>query len=82
MPRHASNGHANGNGHTDRPLAGRSRPRRPATEKQVRAICSIANRQKADLAGLLQDYGVDQPEGLSIKQASDLIDALNTAARI
>jgi hypothetical protein len=80
--RHTSNGRANGNGHTDRPPAGRSRLRRPATEKQVRAIRSIAGRQHADLDGLLQDYGVEQPEDLSIKQASDLIDALNTAARI
>jgi hypothetical protein len=79
--RHASNGHANGDGHTDRPPAGRSSPRR-ATEKQIRAIRSIAGRQHADLDGLLQEQGVDRPEDLSIKQASDLIDALNTAARI
>ena len=72
----------NGNGHPDRPKAGPSRPRRPATEKQVRAICSIASRQHADLDGLLQQYGAERPEDLSIKQASDLIDALNAAARI
>ena len=87
-PRHAANGHAGddglirGNGHADRPPAGRSGPRRPATDKQVRAICTIAVRQHADLAGLLNEYGVDRPEDLSIRQASELIDALNTAARI
>lgn len=79
-PRPAPNGHAGGDGPTDRPVAGRSRPRRPATENQVRAIRSIASRQHADLDGLLREYGVDRPEGLSIRQASELIDALKTAA--
>jgi hypothetical protein len=87
-PRDASNGHAAGNGHFDAnrqldlPPAGRPRPRRPATEKQVRAIGTIASRQHADLEGLLREYGVERPEDLSIKQASELIDVLNTAARI
>jgi hypothetical protein len=81
-PRHASNGHSNEHGHPDRPPSGQSRPRKPATEKQVRAICSIAKRQHADLDGLLREYGAERPEDLSIKQASDLIDALNMAARI
>jgi hypothetical protein len=86
--RHASNGHAGtnghigGNGHADRPPAGRSRPRKPATENQVRAIRSIANRQHADLDGLLREFGVDRPEDLSLKQASELIDTLKTAASI
>ena len=70
------------NGHADRPPAGRSRLRKPATEKQVRAIRSIANRQHADLDGLLREFGVDRPEDLSLKQASELIDTLKTAARI
>ena len=81
-PRRRSNGHPGGNGHADRPPAGRSRPRRPATENQVRAIRSIAARQHADLDGLLRDYGVGRPEDLSLKQASELIDALKTAASI
>ena len=81
-PRHASNGHPGGNGHADRPPAGRSRPRKPATENQVRAIRSIASRQHADLDGLLREFGVDRPEDLSLKQASELIDTLKTAARI
>ncbi len=80
--RHASNGHAGGNGRADRPPAGRSRLRKPATENQVRAIRSIANRQQADLDGLLREFGVDRPEDLSLKQASELIDTLKTAASI
>ncbi len=70
------------NGHADRPASGRSRPRRPATENHVRAIRSIATRQHADLDGLLRDYGVGRPEDLSIRQASELIDVLKTAASI
>jgi hypothetical protein len=79
---HASNGQPASDGHTDRPPAGRSRPRRPATENQVRAIRSIASRQHADLDGLLRDHGVSRPEELSLRQASELIDALKTAASI
>ena len=84
MPtRHASNGHVGGNGQaTDRPPAGRSRLRKPATEAQVRAIRSIANRQHADLDGLVREFGVNRPEDLSLKQASELIDTLKTAAGI
>jgi hypothetical protein len=78
----ASNGHPTGNGRLDRASAGRSRPRRPATENQVRAIRSIAGRQGADLDGLLEQFGVSRPQDLSIRQASELIDALKTAASI
>jgi hypothetical protein len=80
--REPANGHPGSDGHADRPPAGRSCPRRPATENQVRAIRSIASRQHADLDGLLRDYGVGRPEDLSLKQASELIDALKTAASI
>jgi hypothetical protein len=80
--RRASNGHAGGNGRLDHPPACRSRPRKPATENQVRAIRSIASRQHADLDGLLREFGVNRPEDLSLKQASELIDALKTAASI
>jgi hypothetical protein len=80
--RHTSNGHAGGNGHVDRPPAGRSRLRKPATESQVRAIRAIASRQHADLDGLLRELGVDYPEDLSLRQASELIDTLKTAASI
>ena len=79
---HGSNGHAGSNGHTAHPPAGRSRTRKPATENQVRAIHSIASRQHADLDGLLRDLGVARPEDLSLRQASELIDTLKTAASI
>jgi hypothetical protein len=79
--RQGSNGQES-NGHAERQPAGRSRPRKPATENQVRAIRSIASRQHADLDGLLRDHGVDRPEDLSLKQASELIDVLKTAASI
>ena len=79
---HASNGQAGSNGHGDRQQPGRSRPGKPATENQVRAIRSIASRQRADLAGLLRDLGVERPEDLSLGQASELIDTLKTAASI
>jgi hypothetical protein len=80
--RHASNGHTGTNGHIGRPPAGRSRLRKPASEAQVTAIRSIANRQHADLDGLLREFGVDRLEDLSLKQASELIDTLKTAASI
>jgi hypothetical protein len=80
--RHVSNGGAGTNGYADRPPAGRSRLRKPATDNQIRAIRSIANRQHADLDGLLRELGVDRPEDLSLKQASELIDTLKTAASI
>ncbi len=79
--RHSSNGHTS-NGHAEHQPAGRSRPRKPATENQVRAIRSIAGRQHADLDGLLRDLGVQRPEDLSLRQASELIDMLKTAASI
>ncbi len=82
-PRHTTNGHANGNGRPAPPTCGQSRARKPATENQVRAIRSIAHRQNADLDGLLrQDFGVERPEDLSLKQASDLIDTLKAASQI
>jgi hypothetical protein len=75
-------GQGNGNGHPDQQPARPSRSRKPATEKQVRAIQSIARQQHADLDGLLQEFSVQRPEDLSIKQASELIDMLKTASRI
>jgi hypothetical protein len=82
-PRHTADGHANGNGRPDPQPAGRFRSRKPATENQVRAIRSIARRQNADLDGLIrQEFGVDRPEKLSLKQASELIDIHKTASQI
>jgi hypothetical protein len=80
VPHRPTNGQANGNGHTNHQPAERSRPRKPATENQLRAIRSIAQCQNADLERLLrQEFGVDGPENLSLKQASALIDMLKAA---
>jgi hypothetical protein len=76
----AGNGHARGNG--EAVLAGRTaaeapRSGKPATASQVNAIRSIARRHEADLDGLLHDeYGVTQPEDLTLAQASHIIDLL------
>jgi hypothetical protein len=87
----ASTTHANGNGHgtaTARNGApGRNgdqrRPVKPATANQVRAIVSIAHRQRADLDGLLRDeFHVDRPEDLSLAQASAFIDQLKAASDV
>lgn len=63
----------NGNGHT---TPRRSNGRR-ATASQARALRAIAERQGIDLAAELQNrFGVQQPEDLSIIEASRTIDEL------
>jgi hypothetical protein len=64
--------HANSNGH--RP-SGRSNGR-AATASQVRAIKTIASRQRLNLTAQLEPFGVQAVEDLSIQQASRLIDEL------
>jgi hypothetical protein len=75
---------ANGTGPpTSRTGGARSRPRKPATASQVKAIYAIARAGHADLEGVLRDeYGVDRPEELSLSEASQLIDQLKAAAAI
>jgi hypothetical protein len=59
----------------------RTRPPRPATTNQVRAIKSIAARLDADLGGLLrEEFGVGRPEELTMNEASRLIDDLKATA--
>jgi hypothetical protein len=65
-----------------RPGAGRSGPSRPATPSQVKAILSIARKQRADLDGLLCELGVTRPEDLSLADASKLIDQLKLAGQV
>ncbi|HKM55277.1 MAG TPA: hypothetical protein VJY33_17865 [Isosphaeraceae bacterium] len=86
-PRHATtlprNGDAReeGNGSSARAQVDRSRVRKPATPSQVKAILAIARRQNTDLGRLLQqEYEVERPEDLTIRQASDLIDLLKAPA--
>ncbi|SIO11069.1 hypothetical protein SAMN05444166_2501 [Singulisphaera sp. GP187] len=62
-----------------------SRPHsaKPATANQVRAIVAIAQRQRADLEGLLRDeYHVERPEDLSLAQASAFIDQLRITSEV
>lgn len=54
-----------------------SQPRK-ATSSQVRAIHAIANRNGADLAGILGQFNVSRPDDLSIGHASILIDQLKS----
>jgi len=50
---------------------------RLATDKQVKAIRAMAGRMGINLASVLPDrFGVSGPAGLSIRQASTLIDEL------
>ena len=72
---HASNGTP-----VARPEVRRNPTGKPATPSQVRAILSIARRQRADLDGLLCDLGVTRPEELTLADASKLIDQLRAAA--
>jgi hypothetical protein len=82
-PQRPANGQTTGNGQGHRPPAGRSRTDKPATENQIKALRAIARRQNADLDGLIRDdYGVERPEDLTLRQASALIDMLKTAGRI
>jgi hypothetical protein len=73
-------GHARGNG--DGVLAGRTaaetpRSGKPATASQVKAIRSIARQKGADLVAILGDqYDLERPEDLTLRQASALIDRL------
>ncbi len=83
---HASNGALAGigaqAGHGSRlpgPQARQARTGKPATPGQIKAIVAIARRQRADLDGLLCDYGVTRPEELSLANASQLIDQLKAA---
>ena len=65
------------------PVPAGRRALRPATPSQVRAIRAIAQRNHADLGGVLNDdFGVDRPEGLSVAQASELIERLREAAGV
>jgi hypothetical protein len=71
----------NGNGSSTCAQGDRSRVRKSATPNQVKAILAIARRQNAELGALLrQQYQVDQPNDLTIRQASELIDLLKSSS--
>jgi len=63
------------------PAGNRTRPSRPATPNQVRAIQSIARRLNADLEGLLrEEFAVERVEDLSMSEASRVIDDLKATS--
>jgi hypothetical protein len=73
----------NGGETTPRPPRAGTGGRRSATPNQVKAIQAIARRLDEDLSGLLRKaYGVEQPEDLSVRQASGLIDLLRSRQSI
>ena len=66
-----SNGNGHGNGHHTQPPAG------TATQSQVRAIFAIAKRHRLDPNSVVQErFHLSRVEDLSIRQASEMIDAL------
>ncbi|MBA4016469.1 MAG: hypothetical protein C0483_04715 [Pirellula sp.] len=75
-----SNGHASATGNSR--VTGQSNGRRrdgtrAATASQVRALNAIADRRKLDLSALLTErFQIDDPAGLTITEASNLIDEL------
>jgi hypothetical protein len=73
-------GHARGNGEAvfAGPTAAEApRHGKPATESQVKAICSIARQRQADLLAILRsEFDAEKPEDLTLRQASALIDRL------
>ena len=72
------NGHAAA---SSRPAGNRTRPPRPATANQVRAIEAIARRLGADLEGLLrEEFAVQRVEDLSMSEASRVIDDLKATS--
>lgn len=65
------------NASSHQPQAASNGAPRLATEKQVKAIRAMAGRMGINLASVLPDrFGVSGPAGLSIRQASTLIDEL------
>ena len=71
------NGHAKANGNGN----GKTNGQRQATQSQVKAILSIARNQRLNLGVFLKErFGVDRPEELDIKTASQVIDTLKAGA--
>ncbi len=83
-PIHGRGDHHDGSdNHAARFNGADGRRHRPATGAQVRALRAICNRRDMDLEGLVGErFGVDGPEGLSVAEASRLIDELQTPAEL
>ncbi len=77
-------GNGNGSAHTPSAANAAGKPNgrrrdgtRAATASQVRALHAIADRRKLDLSALLVErFQIDDPAGLTITEASNLIDEL------
>jgi hypothetical protein len=82
----SSNGHRDLNGRedvTDRRDVANGPRQRPATGSQVRALWAICGRRGVNLEGLVGErFGIDGPEGLSVAEASRLIDELQAPAEV
>jgi hypothetical protein len=81
-----SNGAAGTNGQNGHAASSDAAPRkppsRPATQSQVKAIRSVAQARGVDVSQILRErYHVNRAEDLSIREASDLIDALKASAK-
>jgi len=78
LARHGPDDSPASNGPERVPSNGSHRSRgRKATASHIRAIHAIASRQLIDLEGDLQSrFGVNRPEALSIREASEMIDAI------
>jgi hypothetical protein len=70
--------HRNGQATTSsRPTGNRTRPSRPATPNQIRAIRTITRQLGADLDSVLrEEFRVERLEDLSMSEASRVIDDL------
>ena len=72
-----SEAQSSGDNNADHPHRNANSNPRLATEKQVRAIHAMADRQNIDLKDLLHDrFSVASAKALTIRQASELIDEL------
>lgn len=86
QPAANDNGHSSaassGNGRAAGQTNGRRRDgTRSATASQVRALNAIADRRKLDLSAILAErFQIDDPAGLTITEASNLIDELKGEA--
>ena len=73
----AASAQSPGNGHVGKSNGRLRDGTRAATASQVRALNAIADRRKLDLNALLAErFQIDDPAGLTITEASNLIDEL------
>jgi hypothetical protein len=73
------NGNGNGNGVRNGSGNGQAKNggNRPATQSQVKALHAIARNRRVDLSQFLNErFRIERPEDLSLREASQAIDAL------